>query len=108
MQWSKLCTPNSTGTALSSDHYHQSNLSKYFAFYHMGISNSNGKIGFPNRNERKIESIQMQRINNGKWMTINQVLVSTMSNQFIVKAVNRRSERIRNNQKATNDALKQQ
>ena len=60
MNWSVLYTPNSTGTVLSPDHYHQSNISKYFAFYHRGDSNCNRKIGFLDNNEREVEWIQIK------------------------------------------------
>ena len=66
MNWLVLFTPNSTGTVLSPDNYHQNNLSKYFAFYHMGTSNNDGKIGFLDHNEREIESVQLQRTENGE------------------------------------------
>ena len=47
----------------------------------------------------------MQRTIHGEWTPTNQVLVSTNANKFIVQVVTRRSERIRNNQKARNDAI---
>ena len=62
MEWTILFTPNSTGTVLSLDNYHRYNLSKYFAFYHVEISNNDGKIGFLDHNERKIEPIQIQQL----------------------------------------------
>ena len=105
MNWSVLYTPKSTGTVLSPDNYHQNNLSKYFSFYHMGNSNNNGKIGFLDHNEREIESIHMQRTQHGEWMTTNQVLIATNANMYIVHAMNRRSERIRENLKLQNDKL---
>ena len=43
MNWSVIYTPKSSGTVLSPDHYHQSNLACYFTFYHSGNSNHNGK-----------------------------------------------------------------
>ena len=98
----------STHHDLQAQCYRQNNLSKYFSFFHLGSSNNNGKIGFLDHNERKIESIQMQRTIHGEWTTTNQVLVSTNANKFIVQAVTRRSERIRNNQKARNNAIQKQ
>ena len=50
----------------------------------------------------------MQHTIHGEWTTTNHVLVSTNANKFIIQAVNRRSERIRNNQKARNDAIQKQ
>ena len=108
MNWSIIYTPDSSGTVLSPDHYHQSNLARYFTFYHSGNSNHEGKIGFLDHNEREIESIQMKRSHHGEWMTTNQVLVATPTNHHIVRAVNRRSERIKNQRTATNAALQQE
>ena len=50
----------------------------------------------------------MQRTIHGEWTTTNQVVVFTNANKFIVQAVTRRLERIRNNQKARNDAIQKQ
>lgn len=76
----------------------------------MGNSTSNGKIGFLDRNEREVESIQMKRIHNGEWMTTNQVLVSKPSkpNRHIVKTVNQQSERIKDQQIVADTALQRQ
>ena len=104
MNWLVLFTPNSTGTVLSPDNYHQNNLSKYFAFYHMGTSNNDGKIGFLDHNEREIESVQLQRTENGEWMTPNQILIASPTNKHIVRQVTRFSERIRNQQIEKNSA----
>ena len=71
----------------------------------MGNSNNNGKIGFLDHNEREIESIHMQRTQHGEWMTTNQVLIATNANKYIVHAMNRRSERIRENLKLQNYKL---
>ena len=74
---SVLYTPFTTGTVLSPDHYHQSNISCYFTFYHSSNSNCNGKIEFLDNNKRKVEYIQMKRSHNSEWMTTNQVLVAS-------------------------------
>ena len=57
MSWSILYTSSSTGTVLSPDHYHQSNISRYFSFIHSGDANRNRKIAFLDNNEREVESI---------------------------------------------------
>ena len=108
MRWSIPYTPSSTGTVLSSDHYHQSNISRYFSFYHSGDANCNEKIAFLDNNEREVASIQMRRTNNDEWITTNQVLVATQSNHHIVNAVNRRSERIKKRQLAANAATQRE
>ena len=71
----------------------------------MGNSDNNGKIGFLDHNEREIESIQMQRTQYSEWMTTNQVLIATNANKYTVHAMNRWSERIRDNLKLQNDKL---
>ena len=43
MNWLILYTPSSTGTVISPDHYHQSNISRYFSFIHSGNANCNGR-----------------------------------------------------------------
>ena len=108
MSWSILYTLSSTGTVLSPDHYHLSNISRYFSFIHSGNANCNGKIAFLDNNESKVESIQMRRTHNGEWMTTNQVLVATQPNHHIVRAVNQRSERIKKQQLAANAAIQQE
>ena len=108
MSWSILYTPSSNGTVLSPDHYHQSNISRYFSFYPSGDRNCNGKIASLDNNEREVESIQMRRTDNGEWMTTNQVLMATQSNHHIVNAVNRRSERIKKRQLAANTATQRE
>ena len=70
------------GTVLLFDNYHQNNLSKYFLFYHMQNYYNNGKIGFLDHNETKIESIQMQQTQHGEWMVTNQDLVSMKANEI--------------------------
>ena len=60
MERTVLYTPLSSGTVLSPDNYHSTHKSKYFAFYHLGTSNNNGKIGFLDHNQREVESIQMK------------------------------------------------
>jgi hypothetical protein len=88
MKWSVLYTPLSSGTLLSSDNYHFTHKSKYYAFYHLGTSESTGKIGFLDYNQREVELIQMKRIHNGEWLTTNQVLVSSpIKNKHIIRAV---------------------
>jgi hypothetical protein len=77
MEWTVLYTPLSSGTVLSPDNYHSTHKSRYYAFYHLGTSESTGKIGFLDYNQREVESIQMKRTHNGEWMTTNQVLVSS-------------------------------
>ena len=57
MNWSVLYTPSSTGTVLSPDHYHHSNISRYYSSYHSGSSNRNCKIGFLDNNKKEVESI---------------------------------------------------
>ena len=89
MSWSILYTPSSTGTVLSPDHYHQSNISRYFSFIHSGNANCNGKIAFLDNHEREVESSQMRRTHNGEWITTNQVLVATQPNHHIIRAVSR-------------------
>ena len=66
MNWSILYTPFSTGTVLSPDHYHQSNISRYFSFIHSGDANCNGRIAFLDNNETEVESIRMKRSHNGE------------------------------------------
>jgi hypothetical protein len=95
MNWTVLYTPNSSGTVLSPDNYHTTHSSKLFTFYHLGTNNG-GKIGFLDHNKRKVESIQMERTDNGEWLTTNQILLtSVIENKHIIRAVNRRSDRIR-------------
>ena len=102
MSWSILYTPSSNGTVLSPDHYHQSNISRYFSFYHADNRNCNGKIAFLDNNECEVESIKMKRTDNGEWMATNQVLVATQSNYHIVNAVNQCSDCIKKQQLAAN------
>ena len=47
----------------------------------------------------------MQRTQYGEWMTTNQVLIATNANKYIVHAINRQSERIRDNLKLQNNKL---
>jgi hypothetical protein len=106
MDWEVLYTPLSSGTVLSPDSYQNSHKFKYHAFYHLGTSNSTGRIEFLDHNQREVESIQMKRTNNGEWLTTNQVLVSnSLNNKHVIRAVNRRSDRIRDLQTEENDAL---
>jgi hypothetical protein len=94
MNWTVLYTPNNSGTVLSPDNYHTTHNSKLFAFYHLG-TNNRGKIGFLDHNQREVESIQMKRTDTGEWLT-NQILVtSSIENKHIIRAVNQRSDRIR-------------
>jgi hypothetical protein len=103
MEWTVLYTPLSSGTVLSPDNYHKTNQSKYYAFYHLGTNNG-GKIGFLDHNQREIESIQMERTDNGEWLTTNQVLMATgLENKHVIRAVNRRSDRIRDLKLEQND-----
>jgi hypothetical protein len=102
MEWTVLYMSLSSGTVLSPDHYHKTNQSKFYAFYHLGTNNG-GKIGFLDH-KREIESIQMERTDNGEWLTTNQVLMATgLENKHIIRAVNRRSDRIRDLQLEQND-----
>ena len=50
----------------------------------------------------------MRQSHNGKWMATNQVLVVTQANHHIVWSVNRRLERIKNQQVVANVALQGQ
>jgi hypothetical protein len=94
MNWTVLYTSNSSGTVLSPDNYHTTHNSKLFASYHLGTNNG-GKIGFLDHNQCEVESIQMKRTDNGKWLTTNQILVtSSIENKHTIRAVNRRSDRI--------------
>jgi hypothetical protein len=98
MNWTVLYTPNSSGTVLYPDNYHTTHNSKLFAFYHLGTNNQ-GKNGFLDHNKRKVESIQMKRTDNGEWLTTNQILVTSLiENKHIIRAVNRRSDRIQDMQ----------
>jgi hypothetical protein len=102
MNWTVLYTPNSSGTVLSPDKYHTTHNSKLFAFYHLGTNNG-GKIGFLDHNKREVESIQMKRTDNGEWLTTNQILVTSLIEyKHIIRAVNRRSDRIRDIQMERN------
>ena len=47
----------------------------------------------------------MQQTQHGEWMTTNKVLIATNANKYIVHAMNRQSERIRDNLKLQNDKL---
>jgi hypothetical protein len=86
--------------------YHTTHNPKVFAFYHLGTSDNNGKIGFLDHNKREVESIQMKRTDNGEWLTTNQILViSLIKNKHIIRAVNQRSERIRDIQMERNDNI---
>jgi hypothetical protein len=106
MNWSVLYTPKSGGTVLSPDNYHCTHKSKYYTFYHLGTSDNIGKMGFVDHNKRKVESIQMKRTSNGEWLTTNQILVaSSIENKHIIRAVNRRSDRIRDIQMEQNDNI---
>ena len=108
MNWSIIYSPKSSGTVISPDHYHQSNLACYFTFYHSGNSDHQGKIGLLDHNQQEIKSIQMIRSHHGEWTTTNQVLVATQTNCHIVRAVNQHSKRIKNQQTATNAALQRE
>jgi hypothetical protein len=100
-----LYTPKSSGTVLSPDNYHTTHNSKLFAFYHLGTNNG-GKIGFLDHNKHEVESIQMKRTDNGEWLTTNQILVTSLiENKHIIRAVNRRSDRIRDIQMGQNDNI---
>jgi hypothetical protein len=80
---------------LSPDNYHSTHKSISFAFFHLGTNNG-GKIGFLDHNQKEVESIQMKRTDNGEWLTTNQILVNnSIKNKHIIRAVNRRSDRIR-------------
>jgi hypothetical protein len=99
MEWTVLYTPLSSGTVLSPDNYHLTHKSKYYAFYHMGTSESTGRIGFLDYNQREVES----RTHNGEWLTTNQVLVaSPIENKHMIRAISWRSDRIRDLQKERN------
>jgi hypothetical protein len=88
MEWTVLYTPLSSGTTLFPDNYHSAHKSKYYAFYHMGTSESTGRMGFLDYNQREVESIQMKRIHNGEWLTTNQVLVaSPIENKHMIRAI---------------------
>ena len=87
MTWSVLYTLDSIDTVLLTAHYRQSNICKYFTFYHMGNAICNGNIRFFDNNEQEVRLIQMKRSYNGKWMTTNQVLVAAPANYNIIKAV---------------------
>jgi hypothetical protein len=90
MDWKVLYTPLSSGTILSPDNYQNTHRSKYHSFYHWGTADSTGKIGFLDHNQREVESIQMKRTHNGKWLTTNQVLVShSLENKHVIRAVQR-------------------
>jgi hypothetical protein len=79
--------------------------SKLFAFYHLGTNNG-GKIGFLDHNKREVESIQMKRTDNGEWLTTNQILATSLiKNKHIIRAVNRRSDWIRDIQIEWNDNI---
>jgi hypothetical protein len=100
-----LYTPNSSGTVLLSDNYHTTHNSKLFAFCHLGTNNGE-KIGILDHNNREVESIQMKRTDNGEWLTTNQILVTSLiENKHIIRAVNRRSDRIRDIQMERNDNI---
>jgi hypothetical protein len=106
MEWTVLYTPLSSGTVLSPDNYHSTHKSKYYAFYHLGTSESTGKIGFLDYNQQEVESIQMKRTHDGEWLTTNQVLVSSpIKNKHIIRAVSRRSDRIWNLQTERKDNM---
>jgi hypothetical protein len=106
MEWTVLYTPLSSGTVLSPDNYHSAHKLKYFAFYHLGTSESTGKIGFLDYNQKEVESIQMKRTHNGEWLTTNQVLLThPIENQNVIRAVTRRSDRIRDLQMERNDNM---
>jgi hypothetical protein len=99
MEWTVLYMLLSSGTMLS-------HKSKYYDYYHLGTSESTGKIGFLDYNQREVESIQMKRTHNGEWLTTNQVLVSSpIKNKHIIQAVSQRSDRIRNLQTERNDNM---
>jgi hypothetical protein len=106
MEWTVLYTPLSSGTVLSPDNYHSTHKSKYYAFYHMGTSESTSRMGFLDYNQREVESIQMKRTHNGEWLTTNQVLVaSPIENIHMIRAISRRSDRIPDLQKEQNDNM---
>jgi hypothetical protein len=84
MEWTVLYTPLSSGTVLSPDNYHSTHKLKYYAFYHMGTSESTGRMGFLDYNHREVESIQMKRTHNGEWLTTNQVLVVLFSRDSLI------------------------
>jgi hypothetical protein len=95
MNWTVLYTPNNCGTVLSQDNYHTAHNSKLLAFYNLGTNNG-GKVGFLDPNQREVESIHMKRTDNGEWLTTNQILVTSLiENKHIIRAVNRRSDQIR-------------
>jgi hypothetical protein len=90
MEWAVLHTPLSSGTLLSPDNYQTTHKSKYYAFYHLGTSDSTGKIGFLDQNKQEVESIQMKRTHNGEWLITNQILVTNpIENKHIIRAVTR-------------------
>jgi hypothetical protein len=104
MEWTVLYTPLSSGTVLSPDNYHSTHKSNYFAFYHLSTSNNNGNIGFLDHNQREVESIQMKHTHNGEWLTTNQLLLPhSIENKHVIRAVSRRSDRIRDQQIERND-----
>jgi hypothetical protein len=95
MELTVLYAPLSSGTVLSPDNYHSTHKSEYYAFYHMGTSESTGKMGFLDYNQREVESIQMKRTHNDEWLTMNQVLVaSPIENKHMIRAISRRSDRV--------------
>ena len=70
----------------------------------MGTSNNDGKIGFLDHNEQEIKSVQLQRTENGEWMTPNQNLIVPPTNKHIVRQVTRFLKRIAKQQIEKNSA----
>ena len=92
MKWRTVYTPQSSGTVLSPDNYHQTHKPEIFGFFQSGNSNNIGKIGFVNNAGDMPgdmqESISLKRNNNGQWMTtnVNRVLLPTQNfNKYINK-----------------------
>ena len=94
MQWKVVYTPQSNGTVLSPDSYHQMHRPEIFGFYQTGNNHNIGQIGFVSQDGKLQESITLKRNSNGQCMTtnINRVLLpGQRENKFIIRQVTTRA-----------------
>ena len=97
MRWETLYTPDGSGTVLSPDNYLQTHPKFYRAFHQSRNCDNNGSITFTDTNDKIIESVALERTNNGQWLTkpTNQILLPPKKQKYIIRKVRTRSATIR-------------
>ena len=89
MRWETLYTLDGSGTVLSPDNYLQTHLNFYCAFHQSRNRDNNGSITFTDTNDKIIESVALERTNNGQWLTkpTNQILLPPKKQKYIIHKV---------------------